>query len=541
MGVIRIAMPPKNPYCIGRFAAVNMDTDQELGRAAAGETMTLPADSPIDLDIAVVRIGAPAVGLRFQARPGQTYGLYWRTRGFGACLGAEETGPAQPVQRKNLLRPASGHTMEAPNSERTIPMTYAGVGIAPCELLLPAPSVDLTRWACVACDQYTSQPEYWRETAALVGDAPSCLKLVLPECDLPQTARRVPEIHAEMAKYLADGTLETRIADGFVLVERTTESGSRLGLVCAVDLEQYDFTGSKCLVRPTEQTITARLPARLTIRRDAPIELSHILLLMDDPARSVIEPLYARRDALTVLYDFPLMQQGGHLMGWAVTAAEDKAALLDALTALKAAQGPDPLLFAVGDGNHSLATAKVRWEEIKATLSPEAQANHPARYAMVEVENIHDPALRFEPIHRLITGADPQALLADWQAFCVARGMALHTDAPAEGQRITVTFAGREQTVTVTSPDGPIPVATLQTYLDDFLARHGEAQIDYIHGDDVVRRLANAPGAMGFLLPALDKSAFFSAVNTLGILPRKTFSMGHAHEKRFYMECRAIR
>ncbi len=419
-------------------------------------------------------------------------------------------------------------------------MKYDHLGFLPCDLLLPADHVDPARWACVACDQYTSQPEYWHEVAALVGDAPSCMKLVLPECFLPETARRVPLIHQEMHRCAADGTLVKKIEDGFVLVERTTASGKRLGLVGAADLEQYDFTGKKSLIRPTEQTITARLPARLTIRRGAPMELSHIMLLLDDPIQSVIEPLYARRSDLTLLYDFPLMQQGGHLRGWAVTADEDKEEIYSALEALKSDLGQDPLLFAVGDGNHSLATAKARWEEIKQTLTPQEQENHPARYAMVEVENIHDEALQFEPIHRVVTGVDPNALLQDWCDYCTLRGMRVN-DIPSRGeQAFSVLFDGYGISVAIADPDGPIPVATLQTYLDDFLSRHPGAEIDYIHGDDVLRELSLAPGAIGFLLPPLDKSAFFRAVRDLGILPRKTFSMGHAHEKRFYMECRKI-
>ena len=419
-------------------------------------------------------------------------------------------------------------------------MTFENVGIAPCNLLLPADHVAPETWACVACDQYTSQPEYWQEAARIVGEAPSCLKLVLPECYLPETAQRVPRIHAEMAKYAADGTLSQRVTEGFVLVERTTESGSRLGLVGVADLEEYDFTGKKCLIRPTEQTITARLPARLTIRREAPMELSHIMLLMDDPMQSVIEPLHARRSELPLLYDFPLMQGGGHLRGWAVTAEEDKEEILANLTALKAALGPEPLLFAVGDGNHSLATAKARWEELKPTLTPEEQLTHPARYAMVEVENIHDEALKFEPIHRILTGVDPCALLQDWCDYCQARGMVSNGLPTADEQVFSVLFDGFELSVAIAHPDGPMPVATLQSYLDDFLARHPDAEIDYIHGDDVLRSLAGAPDAMGFLLPPIDKGTFFQAVQTLGILPRKTFSMGHAHEKRFYMECRKI-
>ena len=417
---------------------------------------------------------------------------------------------------------------------------FSGVGLVPADLLLPAAQVDPAKWACIACDQYTSQPEYWQEAAQLVGEAPSCLKLVLPECYLPETAQRVPVINDQMRRYVADGTLQTRVASGFVLVERTTESGSRLGLVGAVDLEDYDYTGAKCLIRPTEQTITSRLPARQAIRRGAALEASHIMLLMDDPLHTVIEPLYARRDALPILYDFDLMQGCGHLKGWAVTEEGDLAALHGALTALRDALGADPLLFAVGDGNHSLATAKAHWNELKASLSPEEQACHPARFAMVEVENIHDDALKFEPIHRVLTGVDAAALIADWETYCAARGMTLVHGA-ADGQQVQAILAGQEAVFTVVNPDGPLPVATLQTWLDDYLARHKEAEIDYIHGDDVVRRLAAAPGSAGFLLPPLDKSAFFAAIDQLGILPRKTFSMGHAHEKRCYMECRAIR
>lgn len=426
---------------------------------------------------------------------------------------------------------------------------FRGLGLAPADFFLPAEGVDPAKWACVACDQYTSQPEYWQETERIVGDAPSCLKLVLPECYLPETAQRVPRIHDAMRRYVAEGVLTQQVTGGFVLVERRTETGARIGLVATIDLEDYDFTGKKCLVRPTEETITARLPARLAIRRGAPLELGHILLLMDDPLRTVLEPLYARRDALQKLYDFPLMQGGGHLCGWAVTEDGDLAALRNALTQLRDSLGADPLLFAVGDGNHSLATAKAHWEEIKMTLSPEEQERHPARYAMVEVENIHDEALQFEPIHRLLTGLDEYAvegsgttpglpkgdgLMDDWSSYAARR---LTKNAP---QTFTMICEGEERTPTFHFPSGPIHAATLQSWLDDYLARHPEVGIDYIHGDDVLRRLASQKGAAGFLLPALDKSAFFAAIEALGILPRKTFSMGHAHEKRFYMECRAI-
>ncbi len=418
-------------------------------------------------------------------------------------------------------------------------MKYVGAGIVPADILLPRPDIHPTTWACVACDQYTSQPEYWAHVAQQVGDAPSTLKLMLPECYLSETDQRVPVIHRTMQAYLQSGILQQAVTDGFVLVERSTPSGARLGLVCAVDLEQYDFTaGAKPPVRPTEETIASRLPARLTIRRGAPIELSHILLLMDDPMQSVVEPLYELRSELPLLYDFPLMAGGGHLKGWAVQGEELKQKIYDAIMMLKRRQGEQPLLFAVGDGNHSLATAKAYWDEIKGSLSPAEQLTHPARYALAELENIHDDALIFEPIHRVLTNVDPYAVMQDWTLYCHERGMDL-SEGEAE-QNVQVIYNGMEATAAIANADGALPVDTLQRYLDDYLRRHPEAAIDYIHGDDVVRQLCQKPDTMGFLLPPLDKSRFFPAIKALGVLPRKTFSMGHAHEKRFYMECKKI-
>lgn len=418
-------------------------------------------------------------------------------------------------------------------------MKYVGAGIVPADILLPRPDIHPTTWACVACDQYTSQPEYWAHVAQQVGDAPSSLKLMLPECYLSETDQRVPVIHRTMQAYLQSGILQQAVTDGFVLVERSTPSGARLGLVCAVDLEQYDFTaGAKPPVRPTEETIASRLPARLTIRCGAPIELSHILLLMDDPMQSVVEPLYELRSELPLLYDFPLMAGGGHLKGWAVRGEELKQKIYDAIMMLKRRQGEQPLLFAVGDGNHSLATAKAYWDEIKGSLSPAEQLTHPARYALAELENIHDDALIFEPIHRVLTNVDPYAVMQDWTLYCHERGMDL-SEGEAE-QNVQVIYNGMEATAAIANADGALPVDTLQRYLDDYLRRHPEAAIDYIHGDDVVRQLCQKPDTMGFLLPPLDKSRFFPAIKALGVLPRKTFSMGHAHEKRFYMECKKI-
>ena len=341
---------------------------------------------------------------------------------------------------------------------------FAGIGVVPGTFLLPRPDADWTAWACVACDQYTSEPEYWQRVNTLVGHQPSTLRLILPECDLPAPPERIDAIHAAMRDAL--NVLHPGVPDGFVLLERTTSTGKRLGLVCCVDLEQYRYDGAKTLIRPTEETVASRLPARLAVRNGAPLESSHVMLLLDDPQRTVIKPIYARRDQLSPLYDFDLM---------------------------------------------------------------------------VELVNIHDDALIFEPVHRVLTNVHPADVLADWSAYCAAHGMALSFVPPdADAQELRVVSASGEQTAFIAHPDGALPVATLQRYLDDFLRHHPEAAIDYIHGDEVLRRLSRADGAMGFLLPALNKADFFPAIEQLGILPRKTFSMGHAHDKRFYIECRKI-
>ena len=417
-------------------------------------------------------------------------------------------------------------------------MSFDRVALRPARILLPAPSVPRETWACIACDQYTSEPEYWRKAFETAGDAPSALRLILPEVYLKESAARIPVIHETMAQYLKDGLLASAVDPGFILCERTVPSGTRLGLVCAVDLEQYSFEkGSLPLVRPTEQTIASRLPPRLVIRRGAPVELTHIMILIDDPDRTVLEPLQARKDSLRKLYDFDLMMNGGHLKGWAVDSAEDLAQVDNAMNRLLDALGADPLLLAVGDGNHSLATAKAYWNELREGLSEAERENHPARFALCEIVNIHDEALLFEPIHRVVTGTGAESLLADWQAYAAARGMTL---AATEGHAFTVVSADGDTAVTVGNPEGAIPCETVQKFLDDFLARHPKAEIDYIHGEQSLRTLAAAPGAVGFLLPEIDKKSFFSDVKKLGVLPRKTFSMGEADEKRFYMEAKEI-
>ena len=418
-------------------------------------------------------------------------------------------------------------------------MSFDQIGIRPAEILLPAPAVRAETWACIACDQYTSEPEYWEKASALVGDAPSALRLILPEYDLKHGEERIPAIHAAMASYLEKGLLVPAVRSGFVLCERSVPAGSRLGLVCAVDLEQYSFEkGALPLVRPTEKTITSRLPPRLAIRRGAPVELTHIMILIDDPARTVLEPLQAKKESLRKLYDFDLMLGGGRLKGWAVEDEADLAHVDQSLSALKAGQGEHPMLLAVGDGNHSLATAKAYWDEIRETVPEKERETHPARFALCEIVNIHDTALLFEPIHRLLVGAHHGELMDAWQRYASFRGMTLSSG--GSGHAFTVISPEGEEQAVIGNPEGTIPCETIQLFLDDYLAHHPETEIDFIHGEKSLRTLASQPGCIGFLLPEISKDSFFADVQRLGVLPRKTFSMGEADEKRFYMEAKRI-
>ena len=418
-------------------------------------------------------------------------------------------------------------------------MSFERIGIRPAQILLPAAGVKPETWACIACDQYTSEPEYWEKAFAVAGDAPSAIRLILPEYNLKNSESLIPQIHRTMADYLAQGLLAPAVDPGFILCERTIASGTRLGLVCAVDLEQYSFEkGSLPLIRPTEQTITDRLPPRLKIRRGAPVELTHIMILIDDPDRTVLEPLQAAKASLRKVYDFDLMMNGGHLAGWAVDSADALAQVDRSLNALMDTKGENPLLLAVGDGNHSLATAKAYWNEIREGLSEAERENHPARFALCEIVNIHDEALLFEPIYRIVTGTTRAALMEDWKTYAEAKGMRLAAD--GSDHRFTVVSTDGEETVAVLNPEGAIPCETIQKFLDDFLSRHPEAGIDFIHGEASLRALSAKPDTVGFLLPDIDKHAFFKDVEKLGVLPRKTFSMGEADEKRFYMEAKKI-
>ncbi len=398
------------------------------------------------------------------------------------------------------------------------------------EILLPAPNVDLTRWAVVACDQFTAQPEYWRRAEALAGDAPSALQLVLPEVWLNEGEARIPAIRAAMERYLSDGTLVPAVRDGFVLVERQTSRGTRPGLMAALDLDQYDYDGGvPGLIRATEGTVLERVPPRAKVRAGAPVELPHVMMLIDDPGDTVIGPLMAQRDALRPLYDFELMLGGGHIRGWAVEGADTRR-VSDALDGLLARSGG--LLYAVGDGNHSLAAAKRCWRQIAEGLSPEERRRHPARFALVELVNLACPALVFEPIHRALFGVDPQALVEEYRAYLAENG----ADEGAGDDLAAFDGAGHEWRFKSTEH----PLRLLQAFLDGYLAKHPEASVDYIHGEAALRSLVSRPDTLGFMPRAFDKAGLFDFIRRFGVLPRKTFSMGEATDKRYYLEARRI-
>ena len=431
------------------------------------------------------------------------------------------------------------------------------IGVLVPNVMLPPKGTDFSKWAVVACDQFTSQPEYWEAARAYIGNAPTTLDLFLPEAFLGKDgeAERIAAIRANMREYMAKGILETK-PQGFVLVRRSVAGNTRWGLVLALDLECYDYNkGATTLIRATEGTIVSRIPPRLRIREGAPLELPHILVLIDDPDRTVIEPLAAKTETLETLYDTDLMLDGGHITGWLVDGKEDVTGAIDAMTVLtdadafKAKYGDHaPLLFAMGDGNHSFATAKANWEKIKATLSPEEQKDHPARYALVEVENVHDDGIIFEPIHRVVFGLGgkegAEKILKKLNEQNGSAKIVLSGDMPeAKGGEVhTIPFCTGNLfgAFVVEKPSAQLAVGTLQNAIDAVLKEVEGAEVDYIHGASVVRDLASKPDTMGFLLPAMQKSELFPTVVYDGALPRKTFSMGEANEKRYYLECRKI-
>ena len=417
----------------------------------------------------------------------------------------------------------------------------------PADILLPK-DCEYSKWSVVACDQYTSQPEYWQRVEEYVGRSPSTLRLILPESCLegPNVETDIMEINNTMSRYLREGRFVEH-PNTLFYVERTLDNGKvRRGLMGMVDLEQYDYEpGSSAPIRATEGTVLSRIPPRVAVRKNAPVELPHVMLLVDDPDKTVIEPLADQTDSMQVLYDFDLMERGGHIKGWELT-EDQQAQVARALgnladpakfNARYGTKDEAVMLFAVGDGNHSLATAKECYERQKRLTPPEHWATLPARYALVELDNLHDASLEFEPIHRLVFGVKPEELLSALVEYYPG---AQRGD-EAGGHKLAYVYGETQGMISVPDPAAQLPVGTLQNFLDWYLARHKGVRVDYIHGEDVARKLSAQPDTVGFLLPAMGKEELFPTVIRDGVLPRKTFSMGEAHDKRFYLEARKIR
>jgi hypothetical protein len=448
-------------------------------------------------------------------------------------------------------------------------MNFEKIGLQVPEILLPNSDVDLKKWAVVACDQYTSQPEYWSEVKSLIGTSPSTLSVIFPEVYLEDSdgEKRIKDINATMQQYVDQKILAPMASRGFVLVDRkTSQVASRKGLVVAIDLECYDFNkGSQTLIRATEGTIVDRLPPRVKVREDATIELPHIMVLIDDPEQTVIEPLFEKNPR--PLYDFELMMDSGHIKGYAIDTPELIQSVADALEKLASpalfsqkygVDSNNPLLYAMGDGNHSLATAKAIWEQIKSDSSDLGSVmDNPARYALVELVNIHDNGLQFEPIHRVLFDVKSDELLTDLEQFfstqdgvdcvvvrCDSEGEMKKQVESAKGDDSVHALPFNDATgfgyIKINNPAFTLELATLDSFLNDYLAQ-GSGKIDYIHGADVVDELGSKEGHMGFYLPPISKHTLFKTIIFDGALPRKTFSMGEADEKRFYLETRKIK
>lgn len=390
----------------------------------------------------------------------------------------------------------------------------------PADILLPR-AEDMTKWSCIACDQFTAEPEYWQEAERIVGSAPSTLRLMLPEAWLGvrDSAAETRKIYAAMQDYVNRDVFRT-VAESFIYVERTLPSGAvRRGLVGKLDLECYDWApGSATPVRATEGTVESRLPARVEVRRGAMLEMPHIMVFIDDPENTVI-PSAAGGEKL---YDFDLMLGGGHLRGSRVS-GEAAARLTEALEAPEGA-----VRFAMGDGNHSLAAAKRCWEQIKRTLPESELETHPARYALAEIVNIHDEAVTFEPIHRVLLETVPRGFIEE-AAARLPRG---------KGQAVTLLAGKREMEIETGMPLGAL-VALVDELLGDWRREHG-GEPDYIHGDDEARALGGKASSVGVLLPRLEKAELFPYITEHGPYPKKSFSIGHAKDKRYYLECRSI-
>ena len=403
--------------------------------------------------------------------------------------------------------------------------------VKPFDILVPAVA-EPEKFAVVSCDQFTSQRDYWEKLDEFVGDAPSALRLIFPEVYLEDGdyEERIRQINAAMYDYLVKGVFRT-LKDSYILVRRQTAYGyTRLGIVAPVDLEDYSYEyPTEAVIRSTEGVVANRIPPRLKIRKDAPVELPHVMLLLDDRDKTVIEPFYKKRDTLEKLYDFELNMHGGHLTGWRIDAAEFDAVLDKYVESIKGLYGKEStLVFAVGDGNHSLATARAYWKDVKKTLTPEERENHPARYALVEIENLHCDGIVFEPIHRFVFGVDDSDFV-------------LHMSTALKGKgRLNMFTTNMNYSVAV-SDNSVQAIADIQAAIDAYISAHPDASVDYIHGLDNLRAVADTSDGVAVEMPCIAKEELFGYVVEHGNLCRKAFSMGEAEEKRYYFEAKRIR
>lgn len=410
-------------------------------------------------------------------------------------------------------------------------------------ILLPK-NTDMTKWSVVACDQYTSEPEYWNDVEKIVGDAPSTLKLTLPEIYLEDEniSERIAKINSNM-KALLDEDFFNEYKDSMIYLERTQIDGKiREGLIGVVDLEAYSYEkGAETPIRATEKTVIERIPPRVKIRENAPLELPHIMILIDDDKKQIIENLKNKVSEDDIVYDFDLMKNGGHVKGYLLNEETmdevDKGLkeLADKEVFAKKydVNNKEVLLFAMGDGNHSLATAKACYEKLKETMSEEEYLNNPARYALVELVNLHSPALEFEAINRVIFNTNPEKLLNSLKEY-------YQINKDGNGQEIEVITNDVDEKWYIENPKSNIAVGSIQIFLDEYL-KNNEGKIDYIHGEETTKNLAKQSGNVGFIFEAMPKNELFKTVILDGSLPRKTFSMGHSYDKRYYLESRKIK
>lgn len=410
-------------------------------------------------------------------------------------------------------------------------------------ILLPK-NTDMTKWSVVACDQYTSEPEYWNDVEKIVGDAPSTLKLTLPEIYLEDenVSERIAKINSNM-KALLDEDFFNEYKDSMIYLERTQSDGKiREGLIGVVDLEAYSYEkGAETPIRATEKTVIERIPPRVKIRENAPLELPHIMILIDDDKKQIIENLKNKVSEDDIVYDFDLMKNGGHVKGYLLNEETmdevDKGLkeLADKEVFAKKydVNNKEVLLFAMGDGNHSLATAKACYEKLKETMSEEEYLNNPARYALVELVNLHSPALEFEAINRVIFNTNPEKLLKSLKEY-------YQINKNGNGQEIEVITNDADEKWYIENPKSNIAVGSIQIFLDEYL-KNNEGKIDYIHGEETTKNLAKQSGNVGFIFEAMPKNELFKTVILDGSLPRKTFSMGHSYDKRYYLESRKIK